>query len=472
MNIAITLLDDVFKITRSRYKFFVFLTSSISILKLPDSRHCIMLKRTTVRYFTSCSLALSYNPKTKVAAAIKGQKVFNKEVHEEKLLKKQKNFNNTPVKDHSAHQLLEKLLGRSFPEDVPIGPQTELTTRELISIFEGKNMRLIYKVLGTSGRQIQDSLLVDNDVQKFLERGDLLRAKQIAKMARHQGMFAYGTIIQYLLRKGQVNDAFSIFMELKKRGFETKGRFYNILISEYADSISKIDRKADISQTKIEQLYKAFQKDHIGGSTEISIIHVNSLFKVLRKGKRLDLALHLYDSLKHGRQGKARLRPDVRTYTEILRCLASAKPEDGIKFADIVNRTETVFFNAQNNIHIKVDPFLVRAYASVYVYCDDLKLRARAITILREWFRLSTLEEIKQVVNHREYQEKAWAPVLEKQGTKFLKEDEFPRMLQREDINAKKSQRFTPDDGVLRMYKELCNLFKLSFTFKPSEKKS
>lgn len=429
------------------------------------------MQRIIIRHLTYSSSTLATNSKARVAAALKGKKVINKEVIEYKLLKKQTNFNNTPVKNHSAHQLLERQFSRSFPENEPIGPHTKFTTRELLTIFEGKNLRLVYKLLGTSGRQIQDSLLVDNDVQKFLERDELLRAKQLAKLARHQGMFAYGTIIQYLLSKGQINDAFDIFMDLKKRGYEPKGRFYNILISGYADAISKVDKKADISQKKIEQLYKAFQKDHLSGSKEISIIHVNSLLKVLRKGKRIDLVLHLYDSLKHGREGKARLKPDIRTYTEILRCLSSTKPEDGIDFVDIVNRAETVFFNAQNNIHIKIDAFLVRAYASMYVYCDDLKLRARAIVILREWFRLSSLEEIKHVIDLSNINEQAWATVLDKKGRRFLKEDVHPRMLAIDEINVKKTKRFEPDSAVLRMYKELCYLFNVPFTFKPPERR-
>lgn len=429
------------------------------------------MQRSIIRSFSSTRLILATVAKARIAAALNGKNTQDQENIKNKLLKKQKSFNETPVKNHSANKLLEKLLGRDFPEEEPVGVHTKLSSRELITIFESKNLRLIYKILGTSGRQIQDSLLVDNDVQKFLERNDVLRAKQLAKIARYQGIFAYGTIVKYLLRKGQVNDAFDIFMDLKKRGYEPDGRLYNILISGYADAVSKINKKADISDTKVEQLYKAFQKVHLEGDKEISILHVNSLLKVLRKAKRIDLVLNLYDSLKHGRDGKARLKPDVRTYTEILRCLSSAKADDNVKFVDIVNRAETIFFNAQNNLHIKIDAFLVRAYASIYVYCDDIKLRARAVTILREWFRLCTLDEIKVPVKFTEFNEKAWNAVLKNNGTKLLKDDEYPRMLAFDEININKTKRFEPDDAVLRMYKELCHLFNLSFTFKPSQNK-
>lgn len=427
--------------------------------------------QTFIRQLSTTRYAFGLSSKTKVTSAVKNDNILiDKKHYDETLKKKQKKFNETAVKNSSANKLLEDLLGRKFDEKETISSQTLFTAKELNTIFNQKNIRLTYRVLGTSGRQIQDSLLVDNDVQKFLERDDLLRAKQLAKIARHQGMFAYGTILQYLLKRGQVNDAFDIFMDLKKRGYQPKGRFYNILISGYADAVSKMNKKAEISQQKIEQLYRAFQKDHLGNNPEISIYHVNSMLKVLRKGKRVDLALALFDSLKEGRPGKLRLRPDVRTYTEVLRILSSAKPEqDGLDFVDIINRAETIFYNAQHNIHVKVDAFLVRAYASLYVYCDDLKLRARAVTILREWFRLSTLDEIKTQIDYTVYNQQIWDQVSQKNGIKKLDPHVQPRLLPFETINVHKSKRFEPDEATLRMYSELCSLFNVPFVFQQTK---
>ena len=422
----------------------------------------------SIRSFSTTRVVFGLRTKTKINEALvrKDIPVDLKQL-EASALKKRKDFNNTPVKNASAQKLLTQLLGREFPENETIGPDTPLTAKELITIFSQRNLRLTFKVLGTSGRQLQDSLVVDEDVQKLLAKNDLIRAKQLARMARFQGLFAYGTILQYLLERGQVNDAFEIFMDLKKRGYKTKGRFYNILISGYADSTSKFNGKADISQQKVEQLYRAFQKDHTDNNPELSIIHVNSLLKVLRKAKRIDLALHLYDSLKSVRTGKLKLKPDVRTYTEMLRILSGATPEENdIDFTDIVNRAETIFYNAQNNLHIKIDSFLVRAYASLYAYCDDLKLRGRAITILREWFRICSLEDIQKAVDIKNYNEKVWSQVLAKKGKKVLDANRSPRMLSNEDINSEKKKRFEPDNAVLRMNRELGELFNIPVTYK------
>lgn len=431
-----------------------------------------------IRQFSNSSASLGLRTKTKINVAINKEGIpIDKEHSNLVALKKQKDFNNTPVKNLSAQKLLTQLLGREFKENEVIGPDTPFTTKELSMIFNQKNVRLTYKVLGTSGRQIQDSLIVDEDVQKFLARNDLFRAKQLAKVARYQGLFAYGTIIQYLFERKQINDAFDIFMDLKKRGYTLKGRFYNILISGYADAVSKINNSdynntADISQQKIEQLYRSFQKDHKDYNPEISIIHVNSLLKVFRKGKRLDLALHLYDSLKSVRSGKLRLKPDVRTYTEMLRILSNSKPNEELTFEEIVNRAETIFFNAQHNIHIKIDAFLVRAYVSLYAYCDDLKLRSRAITILREWFRISSIEEIKQKIDFNKYNKKSWKITLDRKGTKVINNINNLRLLSNDEINSDKKKRFEPDAAVLRMYKELCELFEVPYTYKKKKKKS
>jgi pentatricopeptide repeat protein len=425
------------------------------------------MQRITLRAFATTSVPRGVSAKAKVTAALKGRDILDTERLEYLKEKKRKDFNNTPVQDASAHKLLKDLLQRDFPEDQPIGPLTSLTAKELLLIFQQKNLRLQFKVLGTSGRQIQDSLTVDKDVQKFLKNGDLLKAKQLAKLARHHGIFAYGTIIQYLLQRGQINDAFEIFSNLKKRGYKPSGRLYNSLISGYADVLSTPQHKNSVSNLKIEQLYKAFQKDHADETSEVSIIHVNSLLKVFRKGKRVDLAFNLYDSLKEVRKGKRKLKPDVRTYTEMLRVLANAKPnsEIGVEFKDIVNRAETVFYNAQHNRHVKMDAYLVRAYLSIYAYCDDLKLRARAVTIIREWFRVSSLEEIREPIDYKVFDQTLWT--VTEHSSRVLPENESgAKLLSFHEINELKSKRFDPDESILRMYRELCNLFQIPFTYR------
>lgn len=423
-----------------------------------------------IRRFSTSFVTNGVRTKTKVFKSVQSDRlIVDFEKLESKKLKKQKDFNNTPVVDASAQKLLSELLGRELPENESINSRTPFTAKELLTIFKQPNLRLQYKVLGTSGRQIQDSLLVDNDVQKFLERDDLLRAKQLAKLARFQGLFAYGTIIEYLLKKGQINDAFDIFMNLKKAGYKLKGRFYNILISGYADAISKRGGSADVSNARIEQLYRSFQKDHSDYNSEVSIIHVNSLLKVFRKGKRIDLGLSLYDSLKHLRDGKNRLKPDIRTYTELIRLLSiPSTPTDNdrnlIPFKDIVNRAETVFFNAQHNMHIKLDSYLVRAYISLYAYCGDLKLRARTITIIREWYRVSSIEEIKQQIDHKVYHKKLWEKITVDR-TRCLNDEDNVRLLSSNEINHNKTKRFDPGESIIRIYKELCYLFKIPCTY-------
>lgn len=433
----------------------------------------IKMQRLFLRQFSNTPTIWGTISKAKVAAAIKKNVILvpQKEV-ELRERKKLEEFNSKPVTNCSARKLLGELLGRDFKEDEKIGVLTPFTSKELDVIFKQKNLRLIYKVLGTSGMQIKDSMIVNNDVEKFLERGELYRAEQLAKLARHQGLFAYGTILKYLLQRGQVNDAFDIFMDLRKRGYEIKGRLYNVLLSGYGDTISKSYNGTEVSHEKVERLFRAFQKDHLSGKQDISVIHVNSLLKVLRKSKRVDLGLSLFDSLKESQSGHSRIKPDVRTYTETLRLLAIAEPErDGLSYKDIIKRAEVIFYNSQNNRNIKVDAFLVRAYASIYAYSDDLMLRARAVTIYREWFRISSLEEIKQPVDYNVYNQKMWEKIQSNGTKRFFIGANRPSLLETDQINAAKSKRFEPDDAIIRSYTELCKLFKIPCTYKPPERR-
>ncbi|SMN19919.1 similar to Saccharomyces cerevisiae YER077C Putative protein of unknown function [Maudiozyma saulgeensis] len=59
--------------------------------------------------------------------------------------------------------------------------------------------RLIYTVLGITGEQLRDSVLVSNDVAKFIRRGQLEKAIFLAKLAKHKGAAAMNVIMKHYL---------------------------------------------------------------------------------------------------------------------------------------------------------------------------------------------------------------------------------------------------------------------------------
>ncbi|GMM32006.1 hypothetical protein DAMA08_047510 [Martiniozyma asiatica (nom. inval.)] len=392
--------------------------------------------------------------KAKLALALKGAKVSQKRINEFPL-------NNKKIPESTAKKLLLEIIGHS-PTEMSI-TTIPLNSTQLERVLESKNQRLLFSILGTSPFQIQDSKLVDKDVCKFLDRDDVVRAQQLIKMARFQGEFATGTLVNWLIKKGRVNEAFDVVSNWKKRGYKLSGRLLNILISNYNDFVLKNDK----SDLKVQKLLKLFQNEVKRGS--VSSIHLNSMMKLLRKMKQPELALELF---KYSESNN--IKPDVLTYTELFRSITNIKVENnleidpestettpiGTSFDDLIYQAERGFYILQHEPKLKnkVDEFVVLAYLKVFVYSDSPQLRARAITIMREWWRLCPIADIAE---HIPYDE------INIEGPKKITN---ARLIQWGEINYNKKMRFTPDDKVLALYQDLCRQFNVEFTYAPNSK--
>lgn len=393
--------------------------------------------------------------KSRLTLALKhGQKPVDKALWRQRKLKEQQNFNESPVTGSSAEKLLAKILQK--PISAPVGPHLPLTALEMDKLFQEKNLRLNYKVLGTSGSQLKDSLIVDKDVAKFLERDDIVRAVKLMEMARYQGSFALGTIVRYLIKTGKINESFDLISKFKKRGLKLNGRVLNIMISDYSDAIA--DKTVEKSDMKIVKLLKLVQGEISKGNEEISKIHVNSLMKLFRKARHPQLSYHFYKFVKDRKS----IKPDVRTYTELFRSLANIIPNQEIDYKDIIEATERAFFAVQHQLRIDIDASMMYAYVNIFAHSQEPELQARAITIIREWWRLCPLEEINQRVDY--------SKVDKEEGPKTFSEDK-PILLDWKYINAKKTLRFVPDEKVLTLYGSLCDKFSLDYVYKPRESK-
>lgn len=362
--------------------------------------------------------------------------------------------NMRPVKNASAVSLLEEMLGRKL-DTVEVGPLTPFSEEDMMKIFTQRNNRLKYRILGTSGNQLKDSLIVDTDVTKFLERDDITRSIWMVRLARSSGLFGYGTILKYMLKNQKYNAALTLFTDLKKRGLTPDGRVLNILFSGFADR-GFDEAKKTIPEEKAERLNGIFLREVHDKNSEVSVIHVNSLLKCFRAAHRPDLALKIFDVAVNSKQKQ--LKPDVRTYTEMF---SNLKLMDDYDVA--IEQAEKLFNRVQLNSAIKIDSRLITAYSSLFVFSNDARLCARAITILREWYRICSKDEIKQVINWKDYDHK----LLHNGSRKLTTEDVDPTiLLPLSKVNLNKTKRFDPDDRVIRRYAGLCLLFKIEDTYK------
>lgn len=388
------------------------------------------------------TLPIRYAPRVKNRLDIavnRQQKIPDLEASELARQRKQEKFNRSPVQNHSAVTLLEELLGKKFAPGTRIGPDTPFSKDEMDKIFRQPNVRLKYKVLGTSGNQLRNSKMVDRDVQKSLERKDIERAMWMARMARGNGIFAFGTILKWLFEEGHPNAALKLFNEFKKRGLIPNGRLLNVLFSGMP-----------MTKERATLMRSIFQKELARDNSELNVYHVNSLLKDLRMAGDSESAIKLYDRMLK----KKGFELDVRTYTEMF--LILRHHED---FQQSIDLAERMFRRVQLDHQDEIDPYLIRAYSSLMFFSDDLTLKARCLTVLREWYRVCSIEEITTAVDPTNYDE-----VMYQYGEKVLTDPTV--LLQLSDVNIKKHKRFDPDDTTLNRYDHLSSLFKVANTYR------
>ncbi|GME96796.1 unnamed protein product [[Candida] boidinii] len=180
------------------------------------------------------------------------------------------------------------------------------------------------------------------------------------------------------------------------------------------------------------------------------------MMKAARNAERPDLAIKIFDELL---KEEMHLRPDVTTYTEMFNVLKKC-----IDYNYTVERAEELFNQLQKNQRLKIDDWCVSAYSTIFIFSDDLRLKARGLLILEQWFKVCTLSELhKSDIDYKIVNK----DLLKLNNEKVLKDD-FNYdliLLPIEDINMKKTKRFEPSESISHRYEYLCNLFKIKDTF-------
>ena len=137
--------------------------------------------------------------------------------------------------------------------EVPnLGPTSD---DNLQLLTKTNDKRLIYTVLGTTGEQLRDSVLVNNDVSKFIRRGQLEKALFLARFARHKGSAAMNTIMKYyLIDQQSPKSGFHIYNWRKK---------VDVPLNEYSNTIlfsGLASQQNRLSKTIGQKLYNVVDK--------------------------------------------------------------------------------------------------------------------------------------------------------------------------------------------------------------------
>lgn len=440
-----------------------------------------------VRCFTTSLSLKGNNIRKKLEKSVKIGSVITD--HEKVVAMKEKKIhkkNMVQVHNESARRILATKLNKDIDSmDKKIDSNTGFSLDEFNKIMRDKNLRLKYKILGTSGNQIKDSLIVDKDVSKFLAKDEDHKAIALIRLAKTKGIFASGTLLKYYFSKNLLNKSLEFFNNIKKWGNEPDGRVLNILFSGFANSKDEKSNKYLITNQQIEKLFFIFQnlikKQNIefensglnnynnnryynknkkdndnNNNNRLSLLHVHSMMKAARNAERPDLAIKIFDELL---KEEMHLRPDVTTYTEMFNVLKKC-----IDYNYTVERAEELFNQLQKNQRLKIDDWCVSAYSTIFIFSDDIRLKARGLLILEQWFKVCTLSELhKSDIDYKIVNK----DLLKLNNEKVLKDD-FNYdliLLPIEDINMKKTKRFEPSESISHRYEYLCNLFKIKDTF-------
>ncbi|KAI0464318.1 hypothetical protein LJB42_001924 [Komagataella kurtzmanii] len=262
-----------------------------------------------------------------------------------------------------------------------VDPTVKLSLQDLQSLYQNPNRRLLYNFLGTSGDQLNDSYVVEKDVLKLLERDDLPRALYLVRLAKDNGIVGMNRIMQYLLKRDKISLTFQLIALRKKWGVATNSLTYTIIFQGCA----KAESNLNLAQSR--QLVALLQKAH--KDKLANVIHLNALLDALSKSEKLPLVWEVkelfIDTL-------PKIEPDAITYTLLFKALG--KSENNKEALETAN---SLWEEIVHNRKVKIDSYLARAYALLYLRSKNIELIKRGIIILRSYYDVCPVDEVENI---------------------------------------------------------------------------
>ncbi|KAH3662337.1 hypothetical protein OGAPHI_005589 [Ogataea philodendri] len=357
--------------------------------------------------------------------------------------------NQTPVSNDAARKLVAKVLEKPVAENVRISATTPFTEHEIEKLFRVPNERFKYNILGINGNQLSNSVTVNKKTEALLENGDLPRAIELARLARNQGIFSFGTIFHYLANRGKLNRLWDLFNKVKKWGQRPDGRMLAVLFAAHANAKHPKSSKALVTKAQAIRIRDFLEYEAAKQKNTVDIRHVNSVLKALRLAGCSDEAVALFEKVP-----AMKMRYDSFTYTEYFSALRHT--ED---YTAAITKAETQFSRLQTQ-KTNVDERLVQAYSALFVFADDVRLRERGLLILRKWFNLCDESAIEFEAGHVT-DPSALASNNSHPRVVSPEVDLDTVLLAKSDIN-KRGVRMNPSPQTVKRHGILCKYFELS----------
>lgn len=240
--------------------------------------------------------------KEKLIHLEKYDSIINKSSGELKRLntKKQIKYKKLHKSSYPRYQALD-IIKKNYPEfdsadkKMKIGPTTN---EDLKILSRTKDKRLIYSILGITGEQLRDSKLITDDVNKFLERGQLEKALYLVKLSKGNSGSGMDSIIRYhLIELNSPKEALSLYLWRRKNAISFTKFSHTIFFDGMAKQPELLSKSMGKSLFNIvERLLEDKEEDDLEVKG-VSLIEFNSMMNGLANCEDPSFALQLFKKL-------------------------------------------------------------------------------------------------------------------------------------------------------------------------------
>lgn len=256
----------------------------------------------SIRCFHLQSRLSGSQVKEKLFHLEKYDSIINKSSGELKRLKtkKQIKYKKLHKSSYPRYQALD-VIKKHYPEfasgdkKMKIGPTTN---EDLQILSRTKDKRLIYSILGITGEQLRDSKLITDDVNKFLERGQLEKALYLVKLSKGNSGSGMDSIIRYhLITLNSPKEALSLYLWRRKNAIPFTKFSHTIFFDGMAKQPELLSKSMGKSLYNIvERLLEDKEQDELE-VRGLSLIEFNAMLNGLANCEDPSFALQLFKKL-------------------------------------------------------------------------------------------------------------------------------------------------------------------------------
>ncbi|KAI5815224.1 hypothetical protein BZA77DRAFT_388636 [Pyronema omphalodes] len=229
-----------------------------------------------------------------------------------------------------------------------------------------------------------DAKKVAEEVEKFLNKGDVAKAHRLLERAPRKlnTVYSWNSLMKHSLHNRNVTRALKFYNEMKKRGINPDSHTYVILISGLAS-------QPEYRETHLQEALKIYaHAREKNDNVRLNTMHTNALLSVAMKAKDTDQAFKIISGLPNGGINA----PDSTTYTIFLRALK----EQG---KDALEDGKRVWAGVLGRFHrgdLVIDQLLANAYIEMLAHGPDKENWIEAFVAASQIFNLELPEKLKE----------------------------------------------------------------------------